>query len=107
MTDNRETFVELITAVLLIAVFLLYLSRGLHQGVAMLFGGLILLGSGIYQTGKGWHVSLVTWILGLILLLGGLGMRVFVGAFFNINWVPLALLLVAAYLIWSWWRKRV
>ncbi len=106
MNNNRETFIELITAALLVIVFGLYLTRSLHQSTAMLFGGLILLGSGIYQTSKGWHVSLVTWILGLILTFGGLGMRVFVGAFFNINWVPLALIVVAAYLIWSWWRKR-
>ena len=31
----------------------------------MLLGGVILLGSGVYQTSKGWHVSLVTWVLGL------------------------------------------
>jgi hypothetical protein len=106
MTDNRETFVEVITAALLIGVFALFLIGGFHQGIALLLGGLILLGSGIYQTSKGWHVSLVTWILGLILTLGGLGLRLFLVGVIRINWIPLALILIAVYLIWNWWRKR-
>ena len=106
MTNNRETMIELLTAVLLVGVFILYLIGTLHEGIAMLIGGLILLGSGAYQTSKGWHVSLVTWILGLILTLGGLGLRLFLVGVMHINWVPLALILVALYLIWSWWSKR-
>ena len=106
MTNSRETTIELITAGLLALTFVLFLLRILPDSIAMLVGGAILLGSGAYQTSKGWHVSLVTWILGLILLLGGIGLRVYLIAALRINWVPIALLLVALYLVWNWWRKR-
>ena len=104
--DSQETYIELATAALLVLTFLLFLGRILPEGFAMLIGGVILLGSGIYQTTKGWHVSLVTWILGLILTLAGLGLRLFLVGVIRINWVPIALLLVAVYLVWSWWHKR-
>ena len=106
MTNSRETTIELITAGLLAVTFVLFLIGIFHDSIAMLVGGAILLGSGVYQTSKGWHVSLVTWILGLILLLGGIGLRVYLVGTLHINWVPIALLVVAAYLVWSWWRKR-
>jgi len=106
MTNSRETMIELITAGLLAMVFVLFLFRVFNESIAMLLGGLILLASGGYQTSKGWHVSLVTWILGLILLLGGIGLRVYLVGVLHISWVPIALLLVALYLVWSWWRKR-
>ncbi len=106
MTNRRETTIELITAGLLAVTFVLFLIGIFHDSIAMLVGGVILLGSGVYQTSKGWHVSLVTWILGLILLLGGIGLRVYLVGALHINWVPIALLLVAVYLVWSWWRKR-
>jgi hypothetical protein len=106
MTNSRETSIELITAGLLALTFVLFLIGIFHESIAMLLGGLILLGSGVYQTRKGWHVSLVTWILGLILFLGGIGLRFYLVGVLHINWVPIALLLVAAYLIWSWWHKR-
>jgi len=106
MRDSRETHIELVTAALLALTFLLFLLRIFNDSIAMLIGGLILLGSGGYQTSQGWHVSLVTWILGLILLLGGIGLRVYLVGVLHINWIPIALLLVAIYLVWSWWRKR-
>lgn len=104
--DQRETFIELATAALLVLVFLLYLSRLVPQSLALLLGGVILLGSGVYQVGKGWHVSLLTWVLGLILTLGGLGLRLFLVGVIRIDWLPVALLLVAALWLWNWWRKR-
>jgi hypothetical protein len=48
----------------------------------------------------------VTWILGVILTLGGLGLRLFLVGVIRINWLPIALLAVAAYLVWNWWRRR-
>ena len=106
MNDSRETLVELMTAGLLVVTFFLYLIGVLTQGIAMLAGGLILLGSGAYQTSKGWHVSLLTWILGAILTLAGLGLRLFLVGVMRINWLPVALLLVAVVYVWNWWRKR-
>src|SRR5690606_37980477 len=105
-TASREATAELITAALLALVFVLYLLGVLTQGIAMLLGGLTLLGSGIYQTRHGWHVSLYTWIVGALLTLGGIGLRVFLVGRIRINWLPLALLIVAAFLVWDWWRKR-
>ncbi len=106
MTDSRETVVELITAGLLVLIFLLYLIGVLNQGVAMLLGGVTLLGSGGYQTSKGWHVSLLTWIMGLVLTLGGIGLRIFLVGVIRINWLPIILLLIAVVYAWNWWRKR-
>ncbi len=106
MTDSRETVVELITAGLLALIVLFYLIGALNQGVAMLLGGVTLLGSGVYQTRNGWHVSLLTWILGLVLMLGGIGLRVFLVGVIRINWLPLILLLIAVVYAWNWWRKR-
>ncbi|MBI1259224.1 MAG: hypothetical protein GC204_17290 [Chloroflexi bacterium] len=106
MTNNRETTIELITAALLAVIFVLFMLRIFNEGIAMLLGGVILLGSGAYQTSRGWHVSLVTWILGLILALGGIGLRFYLVGVLRINWIPIALLLVALYLVWNWWRKR-
>jgi hypothetical protein len=103
---SREANVELMTAGALALVFLLYLAGTFGQEIAMLIGGLVLLGSGAYQTNQGWHVSLVTWILGVILALGGLGLRLFLVGVIRINWLPIALLAVAAYLVWNWWRRR-
>ena len=99
MTDSREAFVELVTAGLLALTFVIYLLFPFGQGIAMLVGGLILLGSGAYQTSKGWHVSPFTWVVGIILTLGGLGLRLFLVGTIRINWLPIALLLVAACLV--------
>lgn len=106
MTDSRETITELITAGLLALIFLLYLIGVLNQGVAMLLGGVTLLGSGAYQTSKGWPVSLLTWIVGIVLTLGGIGLRVFLVGVIRINWLPIVLLLIAGVYAWNWWRKR-
>lgn len=106
MTDSRETIVELITAGLLVLVFVLYLLGALQQSVAMLLGGLVLLGSGGYQTSKGWRVSLLTWVLGVVLTLGGIGLRIFLVSRLRINWLPIVLLLIAVVYAWHWWSKH-
>ncbi len=103
---EQETAVELITAAALAAVFLLYLTGIFYEGIAMLLGGLVLLASGVYQTSRHWHVSLLTWILGVIFTLGGIGLRVYLVGRIRIAWVPILLLLIAAYLVWSWWRRH-
>ena len=101
MTENnsQETTVEVITAGLLVIVFGLMILGGIRDSLAMTFGGLILLGSGIYQSRKGWHVSLLTWILGLIFLFGGIGVRMFLVTYLQINWIAVALILVGGYLV--------
>ncbi len=106
ISDERETFIELATATLLGMIFMFWLAGRLPQSFAMLLGGLILLGSGVYQSRRGWHVSLVTWVLGIVLTLGGLGLRLFLVSVVRINWIPMALLLIALYLVWSWWHRR-
>ena len=106
MTDSRETVVELITAGLLVLIVLLYLIDVLNQGVAMLLGGVTLLVSGGYQTRQGWHVSLLTWIMSVVLTLSGIGLRVFLVGVIRINWLPIILLLIAVVSVWNWWRRR-
>jgi hypothetical protein len=104
--DFREARAELITALLLIVVFVLFLFGRVSDPLAMMLGGVILLGSGIYQTSRGWHVALTTWIVGLVLFFGGLGVRMFLVTFLSINWVLIALLLVGAYILWQTFRRR-
>ncbi|MFN8529561.1 MAG: hypothetical protein U0670_13190 [Anaerolineae bacterium] len=104
--DNRESVAEMVTAGLLMIVFALFLLGGITEPLAMLAGGVILLGSGIYQTTRGWHVSLITWILGLILALGGIGVRMFLVTFVQINWVAIALLAVGGWLLLTTVMKR-
>lgn len=97
--NSQETTVEVITAGLLVMIFGLLTLGNINEPLAMTFGGLILLGSGIYQSRKGWHVSLLTWILGLIFLFGGMGVRMFLVTYLRINWVAIALILVGGYLV--------
>lgn len=104
--NPAETSTELITGVLLIIVFVLFLINRITDPLAMLLGGLILLGSGIYQTVRGWHVSLVTWIFGIIFFLGGIGVRLFLVAFTEINWVFIALAAAVAYFGWQIFLRR-
>ncbi len=104
--DSREATVELITAALLFGVFVLFAIGNIREPLAMLAGGVILLGSGIYQTTRGWHVSLITWILGVILFLGGIGVRLFLVSVLQINWVLIAVGVVVLYLIFSFLGRR-
>jgi len=97
--NPQETTVEVITAGLLVVIFGLLILGNISEPLAMTFGGLILLGSGVYQSRKGWHVSLLTWILGLIFLFGGIGVRMFLVTYLQINWIAIALVLVGAYLV--------
>jgi len=102
MTEERksqETVVEVITAGLVVMVFGLMMLGGIRDSLAMTLGGLILLGSGIYQSRKGWHVSLLTWLLGLIFLFGGIGVRMFLVTYLQINWIAIALVMVGGYLV--------
>jgi hypothetical protein len=71
-----------------------------------MIGGLVLLASGLYQSRRGWHVSLTTWILAVVLIGGGIGVRVFLVSYLSINWVAIALLLIGLYIIWDKVRGR-
>ena len=102
----RESTVELATGGLLILVFALFLLGDISSPLMMMVGGIVLLGSGYYQKQRGWHVSWLTWIVGVILLLGGLGMRIFLVSVLQINWVAIALLLVVGYVAWGVFSRR-
>lgn len=104
--EAQETQVELMTAGLVVVIFAIYMLNIMSGTVAMVVSGLVLLGSGLYQSRKGWHVSITTWLLGLILLLGGLGLRVFLVALLEINWVAIGLALVGGYIIWQTLKGR-
>ena len=97
--SSQESTIEVITGGLLVIIFGVMILGGIRDSLAMTLGGLILLGSGIYQSRKGWHVSLLTWILGLIFLFGGIGVRMFLVTYLQINWIAIALVLVGAYLV--------
>ncbi|MBN1963027.1 MAG: hypothetical protein JW910_00170 [Anaerolineae bacterium] len=101
--SESEAHAENVTLGLLILVFGVFLLLGGNpfEPLALLLGGLVLLGSAIYQTTHGWHVNLVTWALGLLLTLGGLGMRVFLVAVFQINWLAIGLLLVGGWVLYQ------
>jgi hypothetical protein len=103
--NSREAMVEFVTLAALIIVFALFLLSGIADSLAMTAGGIILLASGLYQSRRGWHVSLTTWLVAGILIAGGIGVRVFLVAALQINWVAIALLLVGGYILWDHLRR--
>jgi hypothetical protein len=105
-TNPQESTIELLTLALLIIVFGLFLLNGITDSLAMMAGGLVLLGSGLYQSRRGWHVSLTTWLVALVLIGGGIGVRMFLVAHLRINWVAIALLLIGLYILWDKVRGR-
>jgi hypothetical protein len=94
-----EARVEMYTALLVILLFILFLLGRISDPLAMFVGGVILLGSGVYQTLRGWHVALTTWVVGILLFLGGIGVRMFVVAYLPINFVGVGLALAALYFV--------
>ena len=97
----RETKAEALTAGALVVILSLFLLGNIQEPLAMTLAGTVLLGSGVYQSQRGWHVALTTWLLGGVLFLGGIGVRLFLVATLNINWVEIALVAIGAYLIWQ------
>lgn len=104
--NSGEARVELITALLVIVLFILVLLGRISDPLAMLAGSALLLGSGIYQTLRGWHVALTTWIVGILLLLGGIGVRLFLVAYMPINFIAVGLALIGAYFVWRLLARR-
>jgi hypothetical protein len=104
--NPEEATVELLTLAGLLVVLGLFLLAGIADSLAMIAAGLVLLGSGLYQSRRGWHVSLTTWLMAVVLLLGGIGVRVFLVSVLRINWVAIVLLLIGGYIIVDWLRKR-
>ncbi|MDQ7028216.1 MAG: hypothetical protein Q9P44_21945 [Anaerolineae bacterium] len=101
MPNLQEARAEAITAGLLVIVIALFLLGGLADSLAMVAAGLVLLGSGLYQSSRGWHVAVTTWLLGIVLLFGGIGVRMFLVAYLQINWVAISLVLIGGVLIWQ------
>lgn len=70
---ERELRAERLTWALLVIVFavieLLPEGTGVPNWMIPLSGALILLGSGTYQYVRRWHVSPITWIAGVIMLM--------------------------------------
>lgn len=69
--------------------------------MAITAAGIVLLGSGLYQSSRRWHVAVTTWLLGAVLLLGGMGVRLFLISYVELNWVAMTLVVVGGYLIWQ------
>ena len=104
--ETGEAQAEVITAGLLMLVLGGFMLGSLGDQLAMLAGGLVLLGSGVYQTTRGWHVGLPTWILGGVLTLGGLGTRMFLVTYTRINFVAITLILMGIYFMFQVLRPR-
>ncbi len=99
---DAELRVEMVTAALLVLAGAFFLLTGnLFDPLGLFVIGVILLGSAVYQTRRGWHVSLTTWALGVLLTLGGLGLKVFVVAVLRVNWLAIGLIAIA-----GWWLYR-
>lgn len=97
----QESSVEMMTAGVLVILLALFLLTNTADALVMTLAGLVLLGSGMYQSSRGWHVAGTTWLLGIVLLLGGIGVRLFLVATLNINWVAIALVLIGGYILWN------
>ena len=103
--NPQELLVEAVTLAAMPIIFGLFLLSNITDSLAMTAGGLVLLASGFYQSRRGWPVSFTTWLVALILIGGGIGVRVFLVAALRINWVAIALLLVGGYLLWDRLRR--
>jgi hypothetical protein len=96
--SNAESQVETITLVLLVLAGGIFLLTGnLFEPLGLFVLGVILLGSAVYQSLRGWPVSLITWILAVLLTLGGLGLKIFVVAVLQVNWLAIGLGLIVAW----------
>lgn len=104
--QTGEALTELLTLALLILVVSLYLVGNLASNGAMLAAGAVLLLSGVYQTARRWSVSVMTWLLGLALMLAGLGTRLFLVTVTEINFVTIIMILVGIYLLWQIFGRR-
>ncbi|MEL6148629.1 MAG: hypothetical protein AAFV33_04735 [Chloroflexota bacterium] len=104
--NPEETKVELITVGIVLIILAFFLFGGLRDSLAMLVAGLVLLGSGVYQTQQGWHVSLVTWLLGIVLTLAGLGLRLYLVGVMRVNFVGITLLALGGYVLYSAFRRQ-
>jgi hypothetical protein len=101
MDRGAETRVEMLTLGVLVVILALFLVGKVEEPLAMTLAGIVLLGSGFYQSSKGWHVAVTSWLLGLVLFLGGIGVRMFLVAYLNVNWVAIALVAIGALIIWE------
>ena len=73
--SQAEAKVERVTWFLLVLVFAIIYTvppENVPNWVVPTSGAIILLGSGVYQYSRRWHVNPLTWIAGTIMLLLGL-----------------------------------
>jgi hypothetical protein len=99
--SSAEARVERLTWGLLVLIFaVLYVASDnalatLPNWAVPLAGGVILLGSGMYQYARRWHVSPVTWITGVILVvLAVIGLYVAPGRPFIIESLLITLIVI-------------
>lgn len=104
---NAEFQAESVTlaAVVLVAGFFL-LTGHFFDPLGLFLVGIVLLGSAVYQSRRGWHVNLATWVLGVLFTLGGLGMKMFVFFVFQVNWLAIALLAIGGYWLYQLLFRR-
>jgi hypothetical protein len=99
--SSAEARVERLTWGLLVLIFaVLYIASDsilttMPNWLVPLSGGVILLGSGLYQYGRRWRVSPVTWITGVILIvLAVIGIYVAPGRSFIIESLLVTLIVI-------------
>jgi hypothetical protein len=99
--SSAEARIERLTWGLLVLIFaVLYIASDsilttMPNWLVPLAGGVILLGSGMYQYGRRWRVSPVTWITGVILVvLAVIGMYVAPGRQFIIESLLVTLIVI-------------
>ncbi len=100
--NPEEVKVEaMATGIILVLLAGWFFLDQLGGNIPFLLAGLVLLGSAIYQTRKSWHVSLLTWVLGVVLTAWGIGVRVFLVSFLQVNYLAVTLLLLGVYLLYN------
>jgi len=105
--NDAEFRVEAATlALVVLAAGLFLLLVWLFDPLSLLVIGLIVLGSAVYQTQHGWHVSLTTWVLGGLLTLGGLGLKVFLVAVLQVNWLAIGLVVIGGWMLYQLFVER-
>jgi hypothetical protein len=69
---SQERRFEAITYALILGIFFLAFATPIDDLLVTFLGGLVLVGSGIMQSQRGWRVNIFTWLGGILLL--GMGL---------------------------------
>lgn len=99
--EDQEKQIEAVTMGLVVVVMSLLLLGNIQRPFALTVAGGIILASNVIQAQRGMQVGVITWGVGLLLLMSGIGVRGTVYFNRSIDWAELALLLVGIHFLFK------